>query len=211
MKVDAEYLRRHYASLSDESLLELNRHELVQDAQIIYDAEMAARQLKHIARPAARPEPRAPAKAKIEFDHADPGNGETPEWVEGAAEIFSGRDEPGTGPPQSLIDARAALEAGGIPCYMELIVDPEHVSKEEKRWRLLVPGNLAFPATGIMTRDVFNTDFENDWKSHLELMSDEELRLMTPEVAFCGLYDRLERIERAYQEEIARRGLRRRA
>jgi hypothetical protein len=30
---------------------------------------------------------------------------------------------------------------------------------------------------------------------------------MTPEVVFCGLIDRLERVNRVYDEEIARRRL----
>jgi len=31
---------------------------------------------------------------------------------------------------------------------------------------------------------------------------------MSPEAAFCGLFDRVERVTKAYDEEIARRGLR---
>jgi hypothetical protein len=31
---------------------------------------------------------------------------------------------------------------------------------------------------------------------------------MNPEAAFCGLFDRVERVNRVYDEEIARRGLR---
>jgi hypothetical protein len=30
---------------------------------------------------------------------------------------------------------------------------------------------------------------------------------MSPEVAFCGLFDRIDRVTRAYEDEIARRGL----
>jgi hypothetical protein len=50
-------------------------------------------------------------------------------------------------------------------------------------------------------------EFEADWKSHLETLSDEDLRAMNPEAAFCGLFDRVERVNRVYDEEIARRGL----
>jgi hypothetical protein len=37
------------------------------------------------------------------------------------------------------------------------------------------------------------------------MLSDEELRGMDPKVAFCGLFDRVERVTRAFDEEIARR------
>jgi len=30
---------------------------------------------------------------------------------------------------------------------------------------------------------------------------------MQPEIAFCGLFDRVERVTRAYEEELARRRL----
>jgi hypothetical protein len=39
------------------------------------------------------------------------------------------------------------------------------------------------------------------------MLSDSDLRLMEPEFAFCGLYDRIERVNRAYDEELERRRL----
>ena len=39
------------------------------------------------------------------------------------------------------------------------------------------------------------------------MLSDEEVLEMKPEVAFCGLFDRVERVNRAYDEELARRRL----
>jgi hypothetical protein len=108
MPVDLEYLRRHYASLSDEALLALDRSELVETAQKCYDGEVVRR--KPI------------------------------------------------GGTKSLVQT-ADLESH-------------------------VPG------------------FENkpEWQ-----LSDEELRGMDPKVAFCGLFDRVERVTRAFDEEIARR------
>jgi hypothetical protein len=77
------------------------------------------------------------------------------------------------------------------------------------RWRVLVPGKLVHRATSVLDRDIFNAEFEAGWRTHLEILSDEELRVMDPEYAFCGLYDRLERINRAYDEEAERRHLKR--
>jgi hypothetical protein len=43
MSIDPEEFRRHYASLSDEGLLEIDRDELVEMAQQCYDEELAQR------------------------------------------------------------------------------------------------------------------------------------------------------------------------
>jgi hypothetical protein len=59
-----------------------------------------------------------------------------------------------------------------------------------------------------LDRDIYNDEFEAEWKTHLETFSDKELRAMNPQVVFCGLFDRLERAKNAYAEELARRKLR---
>ena len=59
----------------------------------------------------------------------------------------------------------------------------------------------------VLERESFNSEFEAGWKTHLEALSDEELRAMNPKVAFCGLFDRIARVNRVYDEEIARRKL----
>jgi hypothetical protein len=43
MQIDPEEFRKHYASLSDEGLLEINRDELADVAQQCYDEELAQR------------------------------------------------------------------------------------------------------------------------------------------------------------------------
>jgi hypothetical protein len=57
----------------------------------------------------------------------------------------------------------------------------------------------------VLDRDLYNKEFEETWKTHLEMLNDEELREMKPEVVFCGLFDRVERVKRAYEEELDRR------
>ena len=69
----------------------------------------------------------------------------------------------------------------------------------------MVPGNLNQRATSILERDIFNAEFEAEWKTHLEMLSDEEVYAMDPKAAFCGLFDRVERVTRVFDEEIARR------
>jgi hypothetical protein len=211
MPVDPEYLREHYASLSDEALLAIDRAELVKAAQECYDDELGQRGLasgRGVRRTEAQHSvPRPPYHA----DHEAPGASDIPGWLEEAAEVYSRVDLSGAGPTSDVVDARDALEAAGIPCYLDLFEIPEEKSEVQKpahRWRLMVPGNFNLHATSVVERDIFNADFEAEWKTHLETLSDEELRAMTPRAAFCGLFDRVERVTKAYEEEIARRGLR---
>jgi ABC-type Fe3+-hydroxamate transport system substrate-binding protein len=70
-----------------------------------------------------------------------------------------------------------------------------------------VPGNLNLRATSVLERDIFNQEFEGTWQAHLETLSDAELRQMNPEVVFCGLFDKVERVNRVYEDELARRKL----
>jgi hypothetical protein len=200
MPVDLEYLRRHYASLSDEALLELDRSELVETAKKCYDEELARR--KPLGGTKALDQ-----TADLESQVLDGDN--KLEWLGDASEVFSQVDRAGAAPAPDIANARDALEAAGIPCHLELSAPPEEEEpppqKPIRLWRLMVPGNLNQRATSILERDIFNAEFEAEWKTHLEMLSDEELRSMDPKVAFCGLFDRVERVTRAFDEEIARR------
>ena len=195
MQLDTEFLRQHYAAMSDEELREINREDLVEAARQIYDDEIAGRKASvpaPVRRPAGPQE-----EEEVELD-----------WLDDAAEAYSSYARPGTtDPSEGSVDARDALEAAGIPCHLELVEEPEQEDRMRFRWRVLVPGKLIHRATSVIDRDIFNAEFEAQWKAHLEMLSDEELRVMEPQYAFCGLYDRLERINRAYDEELQRRGL----
>ena len=59
----------------------------------------------------------------------------------------------------------------------------------------------------VLERAIVNPEFEAAWKTHLEVLSDQELVGMNPQAALCGLFDRIARVNRAYDEEIARRRL----
>jgi len=71
----------------------------------------------------------------------------------------------------------------------------------------VVPGNFNMQATSTLERDLFNQEFEAGWKGYLEVLSDDELLEGSPETILCGLFDRIERVTKAYEEEVARRGL----
>jgi hypothetical protein len=209
MALDPEYLRQHYASLSDGALLSLDREELVEVAQKIYDEEVSSRQLgatpksRRVSAPSGDPRQAEMADEEMEIDEEDG----TPGWLEDAAEVYSRHETPGNVAAPEADHARLVLEDAGIPCYLELFEEaPEEQGMSPKsRWRLLVPGKLSQWATSVLDRDIFNAEFEDQWRNHLELLTDEEVREMEPEVAFCGLYDRIERINRVYDEELERR------
>ena len=205
MQLDTEYLRRHYASLSDEELQAMDRADLVEAAQRIYDEELRQRELSSPPKSVSRTQYRA--EEDVELDEAS-ADGSAPGWLEDAGEAFSSYARPGTTQAPEAVHARDVLEAARIPCYLDLSEEPEEESGQMKyRWRVLVPGKFIHRATSVIDRDIFNAEFEDQWRAHLEMLSDQDLRVMEPQYAFCGLYDRIERINRAYGEELKRRGL----
>ena len=131
-------------------------------------------------------------------------------WVEEGAEVYSVDSRVGSDAGVGADTARKVLEAAGIPCYLDFCEDPpeEDGAPPTHRWRVLVPGKLNMRATSILDRDIFNDEFEALWRAHLEMLSDQELSEAEPHEVFCGLIDRIERVVRAYSDEMARRGLR---
>lgn len=207
MALDPEYLRKHYALLSDEALLAVDRAELVELAQRILDEEVGRRDLSQQTGRTHGLHTNLPDE-EAESDVEPLDTGDQPAWLEDAAEVYSVADLPGTAPEAAK--AHDVLEAAGIPCYLDLFETSREKSvgpEPTHRWRLMVPGKLNLRATSVLERDIFNPDFEPIWKAHLEALSDQELRAMNPQAAFCGLFDRIERVNRAYAEEIARRSL----
>jgi len=204
MHIDPEQLREQYDSLSDEALLQIHRADLIEDARRIYDEELARRQLvaARIKEESSSPEA---ADAGTDF----PLDEDHPAWLAEAAEVFSIVDLPGGVPAPEAEKVRDVLLAAGIPCHLELteVQDPDS-ENSQRQWRVLVPGQLNLYASSVLDRDIYNEEFEAEWKTHLEAFSDKELRDMRPEVVFCGLFDRVERVKKVYSEELERRKLR---
>jgi len=204
MPTDLQYLRQHYASLSDDALLAIDTSDLVETAQKCYHEELKRRDLT-TGRRVRDEEPKDSDITEL----AD-GDADELDWLEDAAEVYSRVDRPGNTPGADISDARDALEAAGIPCYVDLAERPEEPSASPEQtsiWRVLVPGNLNLRAASVLDRDIFNQDFEQTWKTHMETLSDTELRQMSPEIVFCGLFDRVERVKKAYADEMVRRRL----
>ena len=196
MTTDTVYLRRHYASLSDEALLDVGQADLVEDAQRIYDEELAQRGLT-----------RRETRGDDEPDGAaSPAADRKPDWLGTAAVALTFSAGPGQDSTSGALEARSALEAAGIPCYLSTVwVDPPPVSEPREELRLMVPGNLNFEADSILEKEIYNREAEATWKTHLQTLSDEELRAMDLQLVFAGREDWIERVTRAYEDELAQR------
>jgi len=205
MPLDPEYLRQHYASLSDDSLLEIDRGDLVEIEQRCYDDEVEKRQLLSPGGDFEQAVSESHTTAHGRHAHDDP-----PDWLDEGSEVYGATILPGLVVAPEIDQARASLEAEGIPCFVDILEDPPEPgssSRPASRWRVLVPGDLNLHASSVLERDMLNTGFVNGWKHHLEMLSDEDLRETRPEVVFCGLYDRIARVVRAYKDELSRRGI----
>jgi len=210
MKVDPEYLRSHYSSLSDDFLLAIDRADLVEAAQQCYDQEVSRRGLNRRGGARKLEIPRAVREMPEEAEEVEqpPDPDEPPDWLDDAAEAFSVSELPGA--EDRVAAARSALDAAGIPCHVESVETTEEESNyvpPDRRWRVVVPGNFNLEAMSVLEREFSNPEFEALWKAHLETLSDGELLETEPENVLCGLFDRVERVQRAYEEELAARGL----
>jgi hypothetical protein len=199
LKTDTVYLRRHYASLSDEALLNVDEADLVEDARQIYDKELAQRGL-------TRRETEGDDDADSESAASGHAGERKPDWL-GAATIaatFSaGQAQDST---DKALEARDALEAAGIQCYLSTVwVDPAPVAGPREELRLMVPGNLPLEAESVLDREIFNREAEAMWTTHFEMLSDEELRAVDLELVLAGRRDWIERMTRAFHDELARR------
>jgi hypothetical protein len=216
MRIDPEDLRRHYESLSDEGLLDIDRDQLVEIAQGIYDQEIAHRGLDGLAEPDAEAydspapddQPDEAGDAAGEFGPDEGDGGPPPAWLDEAACPWSTYMHPGVDCAGTGAEVQAALRAAGIPSRVVVKPpEPEPPPTPRSLYCVMVPGDLSMRAYNAIERQVFIPQAEAVWRSHLLGLSDEELRALKPD-DFCGAYlDRAERLKRAYLDEIARRKL----
>lgn len=211
MEIDLDDIRRHCNSLGDEALLAINRSDLTEAAQKIYDEELRRRNLvMHADDPAPaprfRPRKRDPQPPEEEPLVIDPGDA-PPHWLEDSSCACSFDTLPGLQVMPNLGLAREALRAASIPNYVVFEqVDPNAIPPPTHyEYRVMVPSAFILAAQSVLDKQIFNRDFEAEWRAHFGAMSDEELLELDSEAVFGGLRDRIERVERAYHEEIAER------
>lgn len=218
MRIDPEDLRRHYESLPDEELLALEREDLTEMARPLYDQEMARRGLtaeqdeNWQAEPGDQVEP-FDSPGEVEEgteDDSDVDGRPAPDWIENAGCVWTFDAHPGA--PDQTEAVRTVLRAAGIPCHISLtrVELPRVDATERHEYRVMVPSRFSMQAVSVLDRDMFNEKQEEGWRAQFEALSDQELLAQNPEILCAGLLDQVARLKKAYQDEVARRGLKRR-
>jgi len=185
----------------------LDRTELTAVAQKYYDAELARRELtvplgdEGLVGPDGAGPDGGAENSPGEFSA-----GEETDWLSDAACACSFSTRPGQFSADAD-NAREVLEAAGIPCRIDVHeVDPlRDEPPPYQEYRVMVPGALNLRATSVLDKELFNAGLESEWRAHFAALSDEELRVLNPDVICAGLKDRIERLTRAYNDEIAGR------
>jgi len=188
---DSDDLRRHYALLSDEALLALDPDDLTEVARRCHEDELVRRRLtRHDA-----------AEGSV-------GSGESPAWLEDAACVCAFDSGPGQQPTEQLEQAESILTSAGIPCFVNAQEDTATRGQQPRyRYELMVPGALNLRAVSLLDQHLFNPEIAAEWATHFEMLTDEELSALDLDDLTAGLLDRVERMTKAYEDELAKRGL----
>jgi hypothetical protein len=211
MSIDAAQLQRHYASISDDELIALDRDSLTEIAQQCYDEEIKRRGIVFPSHDstdeetAAIPDDDSPAIAATEEELAEFEELDNPD----VSMACSFAEHGGGSATVDAEEAYQALRAAGVPCRVRVVrVEPEPVNpRPYTDHQLLVPSSQTLHATSILDKAFFNPRMEEDWKNHLEGLTNEELLQFSADDLCAGLLDRAARLRKIYSEEINRRKL----
>ena len=199
MQINLDDLRDHYRSLTDDELFEIQRDELTEAAQRCYDEELAQRGL-------AEPEMSEDAEPELVGESPTVFTEQDADWLADAACACSFVTQPGGTAAEDAGNARDALTEAGVPCQISVVeVAASRDQPPQHEYRVMVPGALNLKATSILDKEVFNPQLEADWRTHFQELTDDQLRALTPDVICAGLADRITRLKRAYNDELARR------
>ena len=199
LHIDAAKLREHYAWLSDEALLAIDRTELVEEAQAIYDEEVRQREWE---RSPEGIEASDPSLLAIDI-------GPEPDWLEDGACAYRIFLRPGRTPPvaEDAGQARLHLRAAGIPCH--IVIKPLNEWDDDSPPRhevcVMVPGELQLHAASVLDHRIFNPAEEESWRNNLSTLTDEQFKTLDPDIFCAGILDRAERLRRVYNDEFAKR------
>jgi hypothetical protein len=187
MKPDATELRRHYAAMSDEALLTIERSDLTEIAQRCYDDEICKRRIQ----PAEEPEEPADEVAlEVEAD-----------WLENAACACSFEQQK----PQDLEQACQILEDANILYHVKSHQEEPQPGYPYTVFEVMVPSGLLLHAISVLDKDMFNPRQEAEWQAHFEELSEDDFDAIRIDDLTAGMLDRVERLKRVYAEERARR------
>lgn len=200
MQVDPESLRQYYRSLSDEALSALRREELIETAQKCYDEEWERRGLMETQESEL-------VEGGENYEVASSEGEAESDWLQDAACGASFVSRAGGSAAFDAEEARVALQRAGIPCEISTVEEAPTSGDQpaQLEYRVMVPSPLTLKATSILDKEIFNPQIEADWRIHLESLTDTELGALNPDVICAGLFDRIGRLKRAYNDEVSRR------
>jgi hypothetical protein len=197
MKIDSTAIHRYYASVSDEELLAVDRADLTAAAQMVYDQEVARRNLITELKAPSEPLREMPP---LEFE---PGTGDEWEGESAVATAFTvhPRELAATPVAEHAAHACEFLRAAGIPCSLHNEREPDGKTSLE----VMIPVGQVLNARAVLDKEIYNPLFEAEWRMHFETLTDEEFGELDLGLMREGINDRVERLERAYRHEVARR------
>jgi hypothetical protein len=192
MEIDRRKIFKNFASLQDEELLETKREDLTEVAQGIYDLEISRRGLDK-----ASATERMVERIEASFDgRNDRSDDETadPDWYQNGVLVCAMMDQPGSNSADRISKAQTALQTAGIPSHLSVKRYPDDPNDSME---VVVPVRYAMHAASILDRDLF---FETYWRDHLAMLSDEDLRMLDPDIFCVRLLDKLARMKKIYAE-----------
>jgi hypothetical protein len=198
MQIDLQELQQHYSAMDEDQLLSIDREDLTKEAQSVYDYEIKRRKFnkKIITKENAEEGADVFNRKHVFFDDEREDSGQ----MENGACACSFTEQHGSDAARTAAKAMEALQAAEIPCWIAETKEEEH-----KTLNVMVPGSLIMHATSIVDRDVFNDEYEFEWRTHLESLSDKELSILDPQLICAGMLDRVARIKKTYAAEMTRR------
>lgn len=207
MRIDRRELGRHYASITDDELLAMNRDDLTDTAQVIYDLELSRRRLNKNA--SFEDDTGANSASFKQADAFLAGEGPDPDWLQDAACVCSFAASPGNSAEERASRAQSALQTAGIPSCLRVTRESEtgEAGPNHTELNLMVPVAHALHAGSILDRDILNEEFEAEWRVHLGALPDKDLLALDPAIFCAGLLDRVSRMRKAYAEEMLEREL----
>ena len=122
-----------------------------------------------------------------------------PEWIKDAVSAATfGEDE-----TETIQEAEEFLSQVGIDCY----VFKRFPEREDQNvvFQILVQPGQHLAALAILDRDLFNP--REDMEALFAPLTDQELLDIDESVIVTGMKDRMERMVRAYEDELLKRGL----
>jgi hypothetical protein len=199
MQIDRRELGEHFASLSNEELLDLKREDLTEAAQGIYDLEIANRGLDMA--PIIESGIEETEASFNERNYESDDETADPEWHQEGVIACSFADVPGDN-AEKAAGAQTALQTAGIPSHLKV---SQYPNDPYKTIEVLVSIRFAMHASSILDRDLFNDEFEAKWREHLDMLSNADLSALDPDIFCAGLLDRVERLKRVYAEVLEKR------